>query len=66
MQKQRTPEEHGIAWTMEYTTDPKTRLKIEASIPTNDIILSLLFDNGYSNIVVCVSFDTYTTKVVGR
>ncbi len=53
---------HGIAW-VEYTIDPTIRLIIGANIPTNNIILSLLFDKDYSNIVVCTNFDTYNTRV---
>jgi hypothetical protein len=62
MQKQRTPKEHGIAW-VKYTTDPTTRLKIGKYILIDNIILSLLFDKDYPNIVVCISFDTNFTKV---
>jgi hypothetical protein len=65
MQKQRTPKELGIAW-LKYIIDPITRLKIGANISIDDIILSFFFDNGYSNIVVCISFDTYITKVIKR
>jgi hypothetical protein len=28
--------------------------------------MSLLFDKDYSNIVVCISFDTNTTRILGR
>jgi hypothetical protein len=65
MQKQITPRELGIVG-LKYITDLITRLKIGANISIDDIILSLLFDNGYSNIVVCISFDTYTTRVLRR
>ncbi len=64
-QNQITPREHGIAW-VEFTTNPRTRLKSIGDIPTYNIILSLLCDNGYSNIVVCTRFGTYTTRVQGR
>jgi len=57
MQKQRTPKEHGIAW-VEYKTNPMTGLKIGTCIIIVSIILSLLFDKDYPNIVVCTSFDT--------
>jgi hypothetical protein len=65
MQKQRTPKEHGIAW-VEYITDPRNKIQIGESIPTYNIILSILFDKVFSNIVVCTSFDTNTTSVIGR
>jgi hypothetical protein len=47
MQKQITPKEHGIAW-VEYTTNPRTKIKIGKGIPTDIIILSILFDNCFS------------------
>jgi len=65
MKKQITPREHGIA-RVKYTIDPITRLKIGACIPIDSIIMSLLFDKDYSNIVVCISFDTNTTRIPGR
>jgi hypothetical protein len=65
MQKQRKPREHGIAW-VEYTIDPKSRIQIGEGIPTNNIILPILFDKVFSNIVVCTSFDTNTMSVLGR
>jgi hypothetical protein len=58
MQKQITPTEHGITW-VEYTTDLETRFKIGVGIPIDNIILSLLFDKDYSNIMVCTSFNIY-------
>jgi len=61
MHKQITPKEHGIAW-VEYIINPKTRLKIGMGFPTNNIILSFLFNKDYSNIVVCTSFDTNTME----
>jgi hypothetical protein len=60
MQKKITPKEHGIAW-VEYTTNPKTRIQIREGIPTDNIILSILFDKVFSNIVICTSFNTNTT-----
>jgi len=56
---------HVIAW-VENTIDPITKLKIGANLPTNNIILSFLFNKYYSNIVVCTSFDTNNTRVLGR
>jgi hypothetical protein len=52
---------HG--WNLQLILElPRIRFKIRACIPINYIILSLLFDNGYYNIVVCTSFDTYITR----
>ncbi len=65
MQKQRTPRKHGIAW-VKYTTDPRTKIQIGEGIPTYNIIVSILFDKGFSNIVVCASFNTNTTSVPKR
>jgi len=65
MQKKITPREHGIVW-VEYITDPKSRIQIREGISTNDIILSILFDKVFSNIVVCTSFNTNTTSVLRR
>jgi hypothetical protein len=65
MQKQITPVKHGIAW-VEYTIDPRCKILIGKGIPKNSIILSILFDKVFSNIVVCISFDTDTTCVLGR
>jgi hypothetical protein len=65
MQKQRTPTKHEIAW-VEYTIDPKNRIQIGKGIPIDNIILSILFDKVFSNIMVCTSFDTNTTSVPGR
>ncbi len=61
MQKQRTLREHGIAW-VEYITNPRSRIQVGKGIPTNSIILSILFDKAFSNIVVCASFDTNNYK----
>jgi len=59
MEKKITPKKmelHG--WNI-----PRTRLKIGACIPIHNIILSLLFDKDYSNIVVYKSFNIDTTIV---
>jgi hypothetical protein len=42
MQRKRTPKEHGIAW-VEYIINPKSRIQIGKDIPTNNIILLILF-----------------------
>ncbi len=65
MQKQRTPIKHGIAW-VKYTIDPKTKIQIGMGILTYSIILSILFDKVFSNIVVCTSFDRDITSASGR
>ncbi len=65
MQKQITPKEHGITW-VEYTTNPITRISVGKGIPTNNIILSMLFEKVFSNIVVRTSFDIDNTSVLGR
>jgi hypothetical protein len=41
-------------------------LKIIGSIPIDNIILSLLCENGYFNIMVCTRFNTYTTRIPRR
>jgi hypothetical protein len=64
-QKQKTPKKHGIAW-VEFIADPMTRLKIIGGIPINNIILCLLCENGYFNIMVCTRFDTYTLRNLRR
>jgi hypothetical protein len=60
MKKQITPREHGIP-RVEYTIDLETRFRIGVGIPIDNIILSLLFDKDYSNIMVCTSFNIDTT-----
>jgi hypothetical protein len=65
MQKQRTPRKHGIA-RVKYTIDPKTRIQIGKGIPTYSIILSILFDKVFSNIVVCTSSNTNIASVPRR
>jgi hypothetical protein len=65
MQKKRTPRKHGIA-CIEHTTNPRTRIQIGEGIPTNNIILLILFNKGFSNIVVCTSFNIDTTSVPRR
>ncbi len=65
MQKQIIAREHGIVW-VEYITDPKSRIQIGEGISTNNIILLILFDKVFSNIVVCISFDTNITSVLRR
>ncbi len=50
MQKQRTPRKHEIG----------------EGIPTNNIILLILFDKGFSSIVVCTSFIIDITSVPRR
>jgi hypothetical protein len=65
MKKQRTPREHGIAW-VEYTINPITRIEIREGIPIDKIILLVLFEKVFSNIVVCTSFDTNNTNVPRR
>jgi len=47
----------SVELTVEYTTDLETRFKIRVGIPIDNIILSLLFDKDYSNIMVCTSFN---------
>jgi hypothetical protein len=65
MQKQIIAREHGIVW-VEYITDPKSRIQIGEGISTNNIILLILFDKVFSNIVVCINFDTNITSVLRR
>jgi hypothetical protein len=65
MQKQITPKEYGIAW-VEYMIDPINKLKIGTGIPIDNVIVSLFFYKDYSNIVVCKSFDTNITRLLGR
>jgi poly(A) polymerase Pap1 len=48
---------------VEYTIDPKSRIQIGKDIPIDNIILSILFDKFFSNIMVCISFDTQTLQV---
>jgi hypothetical protein len=63
--KKITPRKHGIIW-VEYTIDPKSRIQIGEGISTNNIILSILFDKVFSNIMVSTSFNIDTTSVIGR
>jgi hypothetical protein len=56
MQKQIIPIEHGITW-IKYTIDPRIKIWVGKGIPTNNIILLVLFNKVFSNIVVCTSFD---------
>ncbi len=65
MQKERTFREHGVAW-VEYIIDPRTRIQIGEGILIDNVIWSILFEKGFSNIVVCKSFNTNTTSVLRR
>jgi len=65
MKKQKTLRKHKIAW-VEYTIVPKSRIQIGEGIPINNIILLMLFEKAFPNIVVCTRFDTNTTSVPRR